>query len=60
MTYFADTLAASASKNSASDNDFGKIVIDHECDKQQDSRNKVIECAKAMYMYGLCVTLKEK
>lgn len=30
-----------------------------ECDKQQDSRNKVIECAKAMYMYGLCVTLKE-
>lgn len=30
-----------------------------ECDKQTDSRNKVIECAKAMYMYGLCVTLKE-
>lgn len=31
-----------------------------ECDKQPDSRNKVIECAKAMYMYGLCVTLKER
>lgn len=31
-----------------------------ECDRQPDSRNKVIECAKAMYMYGLCVTLKEK
>lgn len=30
-----------------------------ECNKQQDSRNKVIECAKAMYMYGLSVTLKE-
>ena len=31
-----------------------------ECDKQADSRTKVIECAKAMYMYGLCVTLKER
>lgn len=31
-----------------------------ECDKQPDNRNKVIECAKAMYMYGLCVTLKER
>lgn len=31
-----------------------------ECDKQSDSRSKVIECAKAMYMYGLCVTLKER
>lgn len=31
-----------------------------ECDKQTDGRNKVIECAKAMYMYGLCVTLKER
>lgn len=31
-----------------------------ECDKQADSRTLVIECAKAMYMYGLCVTLKER
>lgn len=31
-----------------------------ECDRQSDSRTKVIECAKAMYMYGLCVTLKER
>lgn len=31
-----------------------------ECDRQNDSRTKVIECAKAMYMYGLCVTLKER
>lgn len=31
-----------------------------ECDKQPDSRSKVIECAKAMYLYGLCVTLKER
>lgn len=31
-----------------------------ECDKQSDARTKVIECAKAMYMYGLCVTLKER
>lgn len=31
-----------------------------ECDKLPDSRPSVIECAKAMYMYGLCVTLKEK
>lgn len=31
-----------------------------ECDRQADSRNKVIECAKAMYMYGLCITVKER
>ncbi|MBQ0057529.1 MAG: hypothetical protein KBT20_07725 [Bacteroidales bacterium] len=31
-----------------------------ECDKHADSHNKVMECAKAMYMYGLCITLKEK
>lgn len=29
-----------------------------ECDKLPDGREKVIECAKAMYMYGLCITLK--
>lgn len=31
-----------------------------ECDRQADSRSLVIECAKAMYMYGLCVSLKER
>ena len=31
-----------------------------ECDKLSDPRPAVIECAKSMYMYGLCVTLKEK
>ena len=31
-----------------------------ECDKRADSRALVIECAKAMYMYGLCVSLKER
>lgn len=31
-----------------------------ECDKRADSRSMVIECAKAMYMYGLCVSLKER
>ena len=30
-----------------------------ECDKLADHRLEVIECAKAMYMYGLCVTLRE-
>lgn len=29
-----------------------------ECDKHADNRALVIECAKAMYMYGLCITLK--
>lgn len=29
-----------------------------ECDKLQDRRERVVECAKAMYMYGLCVSLK--
>lgn len=29
-----------------------------ECDRQTDSRLKVVECAKAMYMYGMCVSLK--
>ena len=29
-------------------------------DAQHNSRTLVIECAKAMYMYGLAVTLKEK
>lgn len=31
-----------------------------ECDKQADPRTPVIEASKAMYMYGLCVTLKER
>lgn len=28
------------------------------CDTLQEGREKVIECAKAMYMYGLCISLK--
>lgn len=31
-----------------------------ECDKLEDRRLKVVECAKAMYMYGLCVSLRER
>ena len=31
-----------------------------ECDKLADKRDKVLECAKAMYMYGLCVSLRER
>lgn len=31
-----------------------------ECDKLSDGRHQVIECGKAMYMFGLCVSLKEK
>ncbi len=31
-----------------------------ECDKLSDNREKVVECAKAMYMYGLCVSLRER
>lgn len=29
-----------------------------ECDKKADNRKEVIECAKGMYMYGLCVSLR--
>jgi len=44
------------------------ILLLTECDKRKDAgtfdikghANSVIECAKAMYMYGLCVSLKEK
>lgn len=41
----------------------GAFQLLTECDKLQGTleRNaKVIECAKAMYMYGLCVSLKDK
>lgn len=29
-----------------------------ECDKLTNKRDMVLECAKAMYMYGLCISLK--
>lgn len=31
-----------------------------ECDRLPDNHTQVMECAKAMYMYGLCVTLRER
>lgn len=31
-----------------------------ECDKLPEGHLKVMECVKAMFMYGLCVTLQEK
>lgn len=31
-----------------------------ECDNQPEGHLKVMECVKAMFMYGLCVTLREK
>lgn len=31
-----------------------------ECDKLADRHERVVECARAMYMYGLCVSLREK
>lgn len=38
----------------------GAYLLLQECDKSIDRREKVIECAKAMYMYGLCISLKER